>query len=78
MYIEGNSQPKYAMYNSMRACICMCMYVYANVYNNVSRLMCWWRWGGDGGGRVGWGGVKGGGEAKEDNRNLSFQHKRKY
>ena len=31
----------------------------------------WWSWGGDGGGRVGWGGVKGGREAKEDNRNLS-------
>ena len=36
MYIEGNSQPKYAMYGSMRAYICMCMCVYANVYNNVS------------------------------------------
>ena len=53
MYIEGNSQPKYAMYNSMRACICMCMYVYANVYNNVSRLMSWWRWGGMEGGGLG-------------------------
>ena len=40
MYIEGNSQPKYAMYGSMRAYICMCICVYANVYNNVSRLMC--------------------------------------
>ena len=55
MYIEGNSQPKYAMYGSMRAYICMCICVYANVYNNVSRLMC-----GGVGGEMEGGGLGGG------------------